>query len=244
MGWQSFARWGSGGLTHQATSQQSSAAALQTFLDGLMDRLHHLASAPTALGPFQDFFTRLADMVNDLRGGSHTPAPQGVADNGPVGGQAPAPQSNDGGSHDDHSQAPVAPQSLVDDDDTPGSDDAQDDDDDSGPHHDDDEADDGDHDESGHDAPGHDHAFTFRDFLPQGGNSPALPQALVEELTHFLQDGDGGLAALLSQLPLFQNLPQDLRDAVQNSVAHAEQSHETEVGGKDTHGHHQWDHLI
>ena len=54
---------------------------------------------------------------------------------------------------------------------------------------------------------------------------------------------DLGLTISLSGIVTFKNA-QDLRDAVQNSVAHAEQSHETEVGGKDTHGHHQWDHLI
>lgn len=216
MGWQSFARWGSSGLTHQATSPQASATALQSFLDGLMDRLSHLASSPTPLGPFQDFFTRLADMVSDLRSGSHSPAPQGVADDAPVGGQVPAPQSiDDGASNDGPSPAPVAPQSLVDDDDA--ADDA-----------------------------GHDHAFTFRDFLdPQGGNSPALPQSLVAELTHVLQEGEGGgLAALLSQLPLFQNLQQDLRDALQNRAAEVEQSHQPDGSGRDDHGHHQWDHLI
>lgn len=247
MGWQSFARWGSSGLQHQVTSQQSSFTALQTFLDGLMDRLNHLSTTQAPSGPFHDFFTRLTDMVNDLRSGSHSPAPLGTTDDTPPDGQAPAPQSTDPTpGNDGHSNAPVAPQGLLDDDDTPGSDDAPDGDDDGETHQEDDDAaddgqDDGHHD-GNHDAPGHEESFSFRDFLdPQGGNGPALSPSLMQELTHFLQDeGGGGLAALLSQL---QNLPQDLRDALQNSVAQAEQSHDT-GGSNDDHGHHQWDHLI
>lgn len=241
MSWQSFARWGSSGHAHQATSQQASVTTLQNFLDGLMDRLNHIASSPTPLGLFQDFFTRLADMVNDLRSGSHSPAPLGVADDAPPAGQTPAPQST--ATRDDHSsQAPVAPQNVLDEDDAPGSEDDQDSDDDGASHDDDDDGAGDDH----QDAPDHDHAFTFRDFLdPQGGNSPALSQSLIEELAHFLKDGDGGgLAAALAQLPLFQNLPQDVRDTLQSHAVQSEESHQTAMSGSDAHGHHQWDHLI
>lgn len=237
MGWQSFLRWGNPPLHHQTPSPQNSALALETFLDSLAQRVHDVSGSPSPFGLFQDFFTRLTDMLNDLRGAGPSPAPLNVADGTPPGGQDPAPQSNDTNAGDDHSShAPVAPQSLMDDDDSPGSEDAQDDDDlgedgdDHGEHHNFD----------------HEHAFNFRELLDlqkdQGGTDPAQHQALVEELVHLLQGGNShGLAGLLAQLPMFQELAQDLRDAVQN---HASDPQQAAVPGSDDHGHHQWDHLI
>jgi len=40
---------------------------------------------------------------------------------------------------------------------------------------------------------------------------------------------------------MFQELAQDLRDAVQN---HTSDPQPTAVTGSDDHGHHHWDHLI
>lgn len=247
MGWQSFLRWGNPPLHHQPSSHQSSALALETFLESLAQRVHDVGSSPLPLGLFQDFFTRLTDMLNDLRGAGPSAAQLKVPDDTPPGGQDPAPQSTDPNTSDDHSSpAPVAPQSLLDEDDSPGSEDAQDDDglggdedgDDHGDHHNDDD----DHVE----APEHEHAFNFRDLLDlqkdQGGTDPAQHHSLIEELVHLLQGGNNdGLSGLLAQLPMFQELAQDLRDAVQN---HTSDPQPTAVTGSDDHGHHHWDHLI
>jgi len=188
MGWHSFLRWGNPPLHQQAPSPQNAALALETFLDSLAQRVHDVGSSPSPLGLFQDFFTRLTDMLNDLRGAGPSPAQLKVPDDTPPGGQDPAPQSTDPNTSDDHSSpAPVAPQSLLDEDDSPGSEDVLDDDDD------DDPAEDGD-DHGDHHNFDHEHAFNFRDLLDlqkdQGGTGPAQHHALIEDLVHLLPGGN------------------------------------------------------
>lgn len=234
MGWQSFSRRGDAVNNDQATSHETSAAALESFLDGLMERLNSLVSTPS-FGLLHDFFGRLADMLNGLRGDNSSPAPLGVTEDTPPGEQGPARQSTDADSGDDPASA--EPHSLLDDDGTPESEDAHmEDGDEDGHQHD------GDHD----DAPDYDHAFAFRDFLRngQGETDAGVSQSLIDELTHFLKDGGvDGLAAMLAQLPLFQGV-QDLRDAVQNHVAEASQDDQAPETHNHDHGHHQWNHLI